>query len=222
MHKAALKEAREQKTAAQRRRRAIKAGLIIVKQGRGFREYVDVRLVRKCEHCGEEFEPKRTIARFCCAKCRVYGSRKLARGRRAVKRRDPKAKHRGKEKPYVSPEVVAKWRPFLLPLLQDLVKELRKNIVYISMVCLCDLANKIERVLESCRESSTVLDHHAGKAERPGKEKSYVSPKVIAAWRPLLLPLLHALVKELRNKRSSVSLPHLCDLANKIERVIES
>lgn len=34
------------------------------------------RVERPCDHCNEPFTPKRTDAKFCCAKCRVYAKRK--------------------------------------------------------------------------------------------------------------------------------------------------
>lgn len=34
---------------------------------------------RDCEYCGDEFQPKRNDARFCCAKCRVYANREQNR-----------------------------------------------------------------------------------------------------------------------------------------------
>ncbi len=59
--------------ASQRRRRALKAGLLVTKTEGHFK--IDAPLKRPCEHCGREFQPRRTTARFCSTKCRVYAAR---------------------------------------------------------------------------------------------------------------------------------------------------
>lgn len=40
------------------------------------RERAARRPSRPCDHCNEPFTPKRTDAKFCCTKCRVYAKRK--------------------------------------------------------------------------------------------------------------------------------------------------
>jgi hypothetical protein len=73
-----IERQRERRREAQRRRRRLPAGLIETKLLAGGKFRMDFPVKRKCEHCGTEFKPKRTTARFCCAKCRVYASRAKA------------------------------------------------------------------------------------------------------------------------------------------------
>jgi len=57
----------------QRERRAVKAGLLVTVPHKAFRLLQSA--ARTCGHCGGEFKPKRTTARYCSTKCRVYAAR---------------------------------------------------------------------------------------------------------------------------------------------------
>jgi hypothetical protein len=57
----------------QRTRRHLRAGLIL-EQSRGDLRFF-IFAPRECEFCGERFNPKRTTARYCSPKCRVYAHR---------------------------------------------------------------------------------------------------------------------------------------------------
>lgn len=65
---------KERRRKAQQRKRALKSGLLVVVKNPHFR--IEMPAVFRCQHCDKEFHPKRTTAKFCCAKCRVYASRK--------------------------------------------------------------------------------------------------------------------------------------------------
>jgi hypothetical protein len=70
------REQREQKTRRQRQRRRLASGLYIEKTvGSDEPLLVIVKSLRTCEHCGQDFTPLRTTARFCSSKCRVYWNR---------------------------------------------------------------------------------------------------------------------------------------------------
>jgi hypothetical protein len=72
------KRDRQRQTDRQRERRGIKAGLIQRKRI-GQLPLVQLQPVyRPCEHCGKPFAPRRTTARFCSPKCRVYHHRRHA------------------------------------------------------------------------------------------------------------------------------------------------
>jgi hypothetical protein len=59
--------------ARQRYRRAIRSGLLKIKGTGIFRVQVPLRVA--CAHCGVEFQPERTTARFCSPRCRVAFNR---------------------------------------------------------------------------------------------------------------------------------------------------
>jgi hypothetical protein len=77
-----LEAQRERRRRGQQERRRLRAGLLEWKVfGAGeFKCRMVVPVKRACEHCGAEFKPQRTTARFCSTKCRVYASRAKAKG----------------------------------------------------------------------------------------------------------------------------------------------
>jgi hypothetical protein len=58
----------------QRERRRLKAGLLVVQTKGQHTSLVPVQ--RPCQQCGRLFEPKRTTARYCSTRCRVYAYRR--------------------------------------------------------------------------------------------------------------------------------------------------
>jgi hypothetical protein len=82
-----LEKQRERRRSTQRQRRLLRAGLLEWKVMAGGEFKMAVPVKRACEHCGAEFEPQRTTARFCSTKCRVYAARAKAAAVRDAARR---------------------------------------------------------------------------------------------------------------------------------------
>jgi hypothetical protein len=64
---------REQRRAAQKRRRALRSGRLEIITTESFR--VARPKMFKCDHCGGDFLPQRTTAKFCSARCRLRAFR---------------------------------------------------------------------------------------------------------------------------------------------------
>lgn len=55
----------------------------------------------------------------------------------------------------VSRKQVAAWAPELIPLMEQLIREARKDRVEVSMTALCDLANKVKKIMEGMTATVT-------------------------------------------------------------------
>jgi uncharacterized OB-fold protein len=69
---------REQRRAAQKRRRLLRSGLVEIITTDYFSVVRPVKF--KCQQCGKDFLPQRTTAKFCSARCRLRAFRTKSRG----------------------------------------------------------------------------------------------------------------------------------------------